>query len=50
MMYKLVNGHLPDVMNEVHTINDHIHNHFTTQCDFLLIKNIPMFMQETLEI
>ena len=30
-MYKLVNGLLPDVMNELYTTNDQIHNHFTRQ-------------------
>ena len=29
MMYKLVNGLLPEVMNELYTTNDQIHYHFT---------------------
>ena len=28
MMYKLVNGLLPEVMNELYTTNDQIHDHF----------------------
>ena len=32
-MYKLVNGILPDVINELYTTNDQIHNHFTGQCN-----------------
>ena len=34
MVYKLVNGLLPEVMNELYTINDQIHDHFTRQYDF----------------
>ena len=50
-MYKLVNGLLPDVMNELYTTNHQIHSHFTRQCNFLLlIKDIPICMQEALEI
>ena len=37
-MYKLVNGLLPDVMNELYTTNDQIHNHFTRQCNFFHIN------------
>ena len=39
MMYKLVNGLLIDVMNELYTTNDKIHNHFTRQCNFFHINN-----------
>ena len=38
MMYELVNGLLPDVMNELHTTNDQIDNHFTRQCNFFHIN------------
>ena len=38
MMYKLVNGLLPDVMNELYTTYDQIHNHFTRQCNFFHIN------------
>ena len=34
MMYKLVNGLLPEVMNELYTTNDQIHDHFTRQYHF----------------
>ena len=34
MMYKLFNELFPDVMNELYTTNDQIHNHFTRQCNF----------------
>ena len=51
MMYKLVNVFLPDAMNELYTTNDQIHNHFQDNVTFfILIKDIPMFMQEGLEI
>ena len=38
MMYKLVNGLLPDMMNELYTTNEQIHNHFTKQCNFFHIN------------
>ena len=38
MMCKRVNGLLPDVMNELYTTNDQIHNHFARQCDFFHIN------------
>ena len=39
MMYKLVNGLLPEVMNELYTTNDQIHDHFTRQYIFFHIIN-----------
>ena len=33
-----MNGLLPDVMNELYTTNDQIHNHFTRQCYFVHIN------------
>ena len=38
MMYKLVNGILPEVMNELYTTNDQIHDHFTRQYNFIHIN------------
>ena len=38
MMYKLVNGLLPEVMNELYTTNDQIHDHFTRQYHFFHIN------------
>ena len=38
MMYKLVNNLLPDVMSELYTTNDQIHNHLTIQCNFFLVN------------
>ena len=51
MMYTLVNGLLTEVMNEVYTTKDQIHDHFTRQYNlFRLIKDVPMFTQEALVI
>ena len=38
MMYKLVIGLLPEVMNELYTTNDQIHVHFTRQYHFFHIN------------
>ena len=38
MMYKLVNGLLPEVMNELYTTNDQIHDHFTRQYNYFHIN------------
>ena len=38
MMYKLVNGLLPEVMSELYTTNDQIHDHFTRQYHFFHIN------------
>ena len=38
MMYKLVNGLFPEVMNELYTTNDQIHDHFTRQYHFFHIN------------
>ena len=35
MMYKYVNGLLPDVMNELYVTNNEIHDHFTRQSHLL---------------
>ena len=45
MMYKLVNGFLPEVMKELYTTNDQKHDHFTRHYIFffILIKDVPMF-------
>ena len=37
MMYTLVNGLLPEVMNELYTTHDQIHNHFTWQYNYVHI-------------
>ena len=52
MMYKLVNGLLSEVMKELYTSNDQIHDQFTRQYTFIfiLIKDVPMFTQEALVI
>ena len=51
MMYKLVIGLLPEVMNELYTTNDQIHDHFTRQYHFSIIrKDVPIFTQEALVI
>ena len=38
MMYKLVNGLLPEVMKELYTTNDQIHDHFIKQYIFCHIN------------
>ena len=38
MMYKLVNGLLPEVMKELYTTNDQIHDHFTRQYNFVHVN------------
>ena len=38
MMYKLVNGLLPEVMNELYTTNDQIYDHFTRQYHYFHIN------------
>ena len=49
MVYKLVNGHFSEVMKELYTANDEIHNHFTRLYIFLiLIKDVPMFTQDAM--
>ena len=51
LMYKLVIGLLPEVMNELYTTNDQIHDHFQGNIIFsILIKDVPMFTQEVLVI
>ena len=35
MMYKLVNGLLPDIMSDLCIVNNDVHNHFTRQSHFL---------------
>ena len=35
MMYKLVNGLLPDIMSDICIVNNEVHNHFTRQSHFL---------------
>ena len=35
MMYKLVNGLLPDIMSDLCIVNNEEHNHFTRQSHFL---------------
>ena len=35
MMYKLVNGLLPDIMSDLCIVNNEVHNHFTRQSHFL---------------
>ena len=35
MIYKLVNGLLPEVMKELYTTNDQIHDHFTRQYNII---------------
>ena len=42
MMYKLVSGLLPEVMNELYTTNDQIHYHITRQYHFFHINKGPM--------
>ena len=37
-MYKLVNGLLPEVMNELYTTNDQINDHFTRQYHYFHIN------------
>ena len=51
MMYKLVNGLLPEVMNELYTTNDQIHDHLKDNIIIsILTKEVPMFTQEALVI
>ena len=38
MMYTLVNGLLPEAMNELYTTNDQIHDHFIRQYHFFHIN------------
>ena len=38
MMYTLVNGLLPEVMNELYTTNDQIHDYFIRQYHFFHIN------------
>ena len=38
MIYKLVNGLLPEVMNELFTTNDQIHDDFTRQYHYFHIN------------
>ena len=35
LMYKQVNGMLPEVMSELYTANNEIHEHFTRNCNML---------------
>ena len=35
MMYKFVNGLLPDIMSDLCIVNNEVHNHFTRQSYFL---------------
>ena len=35
MMYKLVNGLLPDIMSDLCIVNNEVHTHFTRQSHFL---------------
>ena len=51
MLYKLVNGLLPEVMNELYTTTDQIHDHFTRKYQVsILIKDVPTSTQEALVI
>ena len=40
MMYKLVNGLLPDIMSDVYIVNNEEHNHFTRQSTYWEGKKI----------
>ena len=35
MMYKLLNGFLPNIMSEICMVNNELHDHFTRQSHFL---------------
>ena len=35
MMYKLLNGFLPNIMSEIYLVNNELHDHFTRQSHFL---------------
>ena len=35
MMYKLLNGFLPNIMSEICLVNNELHDHFTRQSHFL---------------
>ena len=35
MMYKLLNGFLPNIMTEICMVNNELHDHFTRQSHFL---------------
>ena len=35
MMYKLLNGFLPNIMSEICMVNNELHDHFTKQSHFL---------------
>ena len=51
MMYTLVIVLLPEVMNELYTTNDQIHDHFTRQDNFFNNnKGRSMFTQDALVI
>ena len=34
MMYKLLNGLIPDIMSELCMVNNEVHDHYTRQCHF----------------
>ena len=38
MMYMLVNGLLPDIMSDLCIVNNEVHNHFTRQSHFYLLR------------
>ena len=39
MMYRLLNGFLPNIMSEICMVNNELHDHFTRQSHFLHTKN-----------
>ena len=38
-MYKLLNGFLPNIMNEIRMVHNELHDHFTKQFHFLNARN-----------